>query len=332
MAGGDKATAGSGRVTQVLRFALIALLAFSATQTEARAQPAKVIIDTDIGDDIDDAFALALVLASPEVEVLGITTAWGDTARRARLVDRFLSETGHCDVPVAVGVPTKTGQTFTQGNWANVSKIREHPPAVDFLLQQIRAHPGEITLIAIAPLTNLAAAIDRDPQTFGKLKQIIAMGGSIYRGYGDLGFGGSKGPDAEYNIKSDIASAQHVLKAGVKLTLMPLDSTEIRLEDPSRGRLLAHNQPLAQLYAEWRQKNFWKQTTPILFDAVPVAAMIDRALCAGKPMSIAIDDHGFTRQADSGTDMSVCLQSDAIKIVDLMVSRLSKPRAAACNP
>ncbi|MES1163876.1 MAG: nucleoside hydrolase, partial [Rhizobacter sp.] len=66
----------------------------------------RVIVDTDIGDDIDDAFALGLLLASPEVEIVGITTTWGDTRLRARLVQRLLSETGRTEIPVAVGAPT----------------------------------------------------------------------------------------------------------------------------------------------------------------------------------------------------------------------------------
>jgi len=85
----------------------------SAAKTE-KAPPAKMILDTDIGDDIDDAFALALALRSPEIKVIGITTAWGDTALRARLVNRFLKETGTAHIPVVAGVATKSKATFSQ--------------------------------------------------------------------------------------------------------------------------------------------------------------------------------------------------------------------------
>jgi len=145
-----------------------------------------VIIDTDIGDDIDDAFAIGLALQSPELKILGITTAWGNTPLRARLTERFLKETGHADVPVAVGIekyPAKGTLHFTQAQYAQRGPQRTWPGAVDFLLAAIREHPGEITLIAIGPETNLGAAIERDAATFRKLKRVVLMGGSVYRRY-----------------------------------------------------------------------------------------------------------------------------------------------------
>src|SRR5271165_3906735 len=108
----------------------------------------KIILDTDIGDDIDDAFALALALRSPELRILGITTAFGDTELRARLVDRYLAAVGRTDIPVAAGVPTPHNNVFTQAAYARQSPERKHRDGVEFLLSQIRARPGQITLIA----------------------------------------------------------------------------------------------------------------------------------------------------------------------------------------
>ncbi len=141
------------------------------------------ILDTDIGDDIDDAFALALALRSPEIDLLGITTEFGDTELRARLVDRYLEAVGRAGIPVAAGVKTAAPSRFTQAAYARREPDHPHPGAVDFLLQQIRAHPGQITLISIGPPVNVQAAIARDPATFRKLKCVIMMGGSVYRGY-----------------------------------------------------------------------------------------------------------------------------------------------------
>ena len=81
--------------------------------------PQKVILDTDIGDDIDDAYALALVLTSPELKLLGVTTAWGNTGLRAQLVEGLLCEAGQRNIPVFVGVPTKANNVFTQASWAS---------------------------------------------------------------------------------------------------------------------------------------------------------------------------------------------------------------------
>src|SRR5437899_1956051 len=98
------------------------VIAHPALAQTAAAQPTatktKIILDTDIGDDIDDAFALALALRSPEVELLGVTTAWGDTALRARLTQRFLQENHAPPIPVAVGLPTKSNAAFSQARWA----------------------------------------------------------------------------------------------------------------------------------------------------------------------------------------------------------------------
>src|SRR6266702_6656921 len=146
--------------------------------------PEKVIIDTDIGDDIDDAFAVALALRSPELQILGITTTFGDTEMRAKLLDRLLEEAARADIPVAAGPPTQPKTAFTQLKYAKGGHCAQpsHPDAVSFLLDQVRRNPGEITLVAIGPLVNVGAAIEKDPDTFRKLKRVVLMGGSIYRG------------------------------------------------------------------------------------------------------------------------------------------------------
>jgi purine nucleosidase len=119
---------------------------------EAADKPQLVIIDTDIGDDIDDAFAVALALRSPELRILGITTTFGDTELRARLVDRYLKAVGRSDIPVAAGPASKTDNVLTQKAYALQAPATVHADGAAFLLDQIRKHPGEITLIAIGPL------------------------------------------------------------------------------------------------------------------------------------------------------------------------------------
>src|SRR5580692_3194400 len=104
------------------------------------ARPQLAIIDTDIGDDIDDAFAVALALRSPELHILGVTTTYGDTELRARLLDRYLGSIGRADIPVAAGVATPQNNVFTQAAYAHHAPERKHPDAVAFLLNQIRAH------------------------------------------------------------------------------------------------------------------------------------------------------------------------------------------------
>ncbi|HEY6946158.1 MAG TPA: nucleoside hydrolase [Candidatus Acidoferrum sp.] len=266
--------------------------------TPQRAPSEKIIIDTDIGDDIDDAFAVALALRSPELQILGITTTFGDTEMRAKLLDRMLGEAGRPDIPVADGAPTPPKTTFTQLRYAQGGHFAKtsHPDAVPFLLDEIRRNPGEITLVAIGPLVNVGAAIEKDPDTFQKLKRVVLMGGSIYRGYGDVGYGPPHGPTAEWNIMNDIPSAQKLFAAGVPLFVMPLDATQLKMDAGNRNLLFRQGTPITDaltlLYHEWGQE------TPTLFDPMTIAFLVKPELCPVQPMLIRVDEQGYTRRVE----------------------------------
>jgi|SRR5689334_20561057 len=313
-------------------WALALLLALSLTSaaraqhTPPRAGPDSILIDTDIGDDVDDAFAVGLALQSPELKIEGISTAWGNTALRARLVRRLLAETSQTAVPVAVGIATKSPSPFTQARWAERGPAPDsRVSAPEFLLQQAAAHPGEITLVAIGPLTNIGAAIDRDPATFRKLKRVVLMGGSVRKGYGDLGFFPDRGPEAEYNIHTDIPAAQKLFRSGVPIYMMPLDSTQLKLDEVKRAILFGQGTPLtdalALLYHEWGQQ------TPTLFDVMAVAYALDANLCPATPMHIDVTDDGFTRETSGAPNASVCLSSDSDKFFHYVLPRLMRKPA-----
>ena len=299
-------------------------LPLDAPAQTANAQPAEtkqlVIIDTDIGDDIDDAFALGLALQSPEFRVLGITTAFGDTTMRQQLVMKFLAATGFNNMPVAAGVPTKPKTTFTQMLYTTGGQLipAEKLSGPDFILEQIRKHPGEITLIAIGPQTNLAAAINKDPATFSKLKRIVMMGGSVYKGYK----GGA--PDPEWNILCDITAAQKVFTSGVPLYVMPLDSTILKLDIPDVSALFDHHTPITDqihiLYGEWSAAT--KQTTPTLFDPMAVGFAANPDLCPTTPLHIAVDDKGFTRLGPGTPNAQVCLKANTQAFYPFVLKRL----------
>ena len=296
-----------------------------------KAPPEKVIIDTDIGDDIDDAFAVALALRSPELQILGITTTFGDTETRAKLLDRFLAEAGQPEIPVAAGMPTPPKSNFTQRRYAENSRYAKasHPDAVTFLLDQIRRNTGQITLIAIGPLMNVGAAIEKDPETFRKLKRVIIMGGSIKRGYGDVGFGTPTPPQPEWNILNDIPSAQKLFAAGVPLFVMPLDSTQLKLDEVKRGFLFSQGtaitDALTLLYHQWGQE------TPTLFDPMTIAFMVNPTLCPVQPMRIRVDAQGFTRpdpgppNAPNPPNAQVCLDSNPDAFFRFYLSRVAAP-------
>jgi purine nucleosidase len=291
----------------------------------ARAQAAAGTEDTDIGDDIDDAFALALALNSPELKILGVTTEFGDTELRARLVDRYLAAVGRSDIPVEAGVHTDTNNVMTQAAYARREPKKKHGDGVQFLLDQIRAHPGAVTIIAIGPEGNLGAAIQRDPATFRKVKRVVLMGGSIYRGY-DGKDGERRPPDPEWNIDRDPASAKELLGVGVPIFMMPLDSTQIHLQIPDQGEIYSHGSPLTDqltlLYHEWTGADEWR--LPTLFDPVAVTYTVRPDLCPAKPMRIEIDDKGFTRPVEGKPNVQVCLQSDEKGFLALLLSRIDE--------
>src|ERR1700722_15243032 len=147
----------SGQNCAVLSFMLLAALSmYSAVGWAQSAAPEKIIIDTDIGDDVDDAFALAIAVKSLELQVLGVTTTFGDTEARARITDRFLGEVGRADIPVLAGKTTAAKGPMSQwkygaGHFAKSS----HGDAVEFLLEQVRKYPGDLTLMSSGPLMNV---------------------------------------------------------------------------------------------------------------------------------------------------------------------------------
>jgi purine nucleosidase len=317
----------AGGVRAALRWVLCLAVCAWPTANSAQVAPSpaaeKVIIDTDIGDDVDDAFALALAVKSPELKILGVTTTFADTEMRAKLADRLLGEVGRPEIPVSAGKPTATKNPMSQRRYAEGGHFAKasHGYAVEFLLEQIRKYPGDITLIAIGPLMNLGTAIDRDPATFRKLKRVVLMGGSIRRGYGDLGYTAPVAAMAEWNIVNDVPSAQKLFAAGVPLFVMPLDSTQLKLDEVKRGFLFSQGTPvtdaLAVLY------HLWGQETPTLFDPMAVAFALRPDLCPVQGMHIRVDDKGFTREEPGTPNAQVCLDSNAEDFFKFYLKRVA---------
>ncbi|MGC2476582.1 MAG: nucleoside hydrolase [Candidatus Sulfotelmatobacter sp.] len=300
------------------------IVCFGSVAGWAQAAREKVIIDTDIGDDVDDAFALALAVNSPELEILGITTTFGETEVRAQIVDRFLGEVGRTGIPVLAGKRTETKNAMSQRRYAEGGHFAKssHGDATDFILAQIRKYPGEITLIGIGPLMNVGAAIDRDAVTFRKLKRVVIMGGSIRRGYGDYGYNEPVPPSPEWNILNDVASAQKLFASGVPLFVMPLDSTQLKLDEVKRAFLFARGtavtDQLAILY------HLWGQETPTLFDPMAVTFVLRPELCPVIAMHIRVDEKGYTREEPGTPNAQVCLNSNPEDFFQFYLKRVEE--------
>jgi inosine-uridine nucleoside N-ribohydrolase len=304
----------------------VALCLLFAGSHIAVAQPQtakqKIIIDTDAGDDIDDAFALALALRSPELQILQINSAYGDTHLRAKLLDRFLHDAGEPHIPLAQGISTSSKGSFTQRRYAEqqAEPSSPYPDAVTTTLDRIRESPGEITLIAIGPLSNIGAMIDRDPVTFRKLKRVVMMGGSIHRGYNDLGYKPDHGPEPEWNIKCDISSARKLFASGVPIFMMPLDATQLKLDEVRRPLVFRHGSRLTDQLAILYQQ--WGAQTPTLFDAMTVAYAADPSLCPTTPMHLRIDDRGMTLPGTGEPNVQACLNSSSDDFFHFYLRRL----------
>jgi inosine-uridine nucleoside N-ribohydrolase len=269
------------------------LLFFAAMSTAAPPEKILIILDTDIGTDVDDAFALALILHSPELELVGVTTVSGDTQARARLAAKMLWEGGQPDIPVAAGEPGKP-LPIEQTRWADgfTSPALRSEKAVDFFKAQIERRPGELTLVPIGPLTNIGALLRQDPAVARKIKRIVMMGGSVAHGYGQ-----DPNPCAEYNIAQNPGAAQVVFSSGVPILMVPLDVTAmLQLDEAARHRVFTHLSPLTN--ALTLLYHLWNQSTPTLFDPMAVAMLMQPSLCETKPLAVEVDAKGFTRPVE----------------------------------
>jgi inosine-uridine nucleoside N-ribohydrolase len=283
-----------------------------------------VIFDTDIGTDIDDAYALAALLHRPELELVGVTTVSSDAVARARLAAKLLQVAGanRAKVPVYAGTSTPT-QYMKQVDWASgfTSPSLHESGAVEFMRAQIEARPGEITLIAVGELTNIAALLESGRGIAKKIRAISLMGGSIYRGYAP----GSK-PEPEWNIKSNARAAQVVFGSGVPLLVAPLDTTadlklspEMRVELFSRGVPL--NDALAALNSIWRHTNTWKGENPTLFDVLAVELVAARYPLTALHIDVADDGLTVVRGA-APANAQVALKVDAAAFMAGFLGRL----------
>ncbi len=292
--------------------------------TSLCAEPVPVIFDTDIGTDIDDAYALAQVLHSPELQLLGVTTVSGDAVARARLAAKLLAVAGRPEIPVYAGISTAP-QYMAQTGWAEgfTSPALQTDGGVEFLRRQINARPGEITIIAVGEMTNVATLLASDPGIGPKIKAIALMGGAVNRGYAP----GSK-PEPEWNLRSNIGAAQQVFTSGVPLLVAPLDSTaDLGLTQEHCVRIFARGTPLNDALATldfiWRRTNTWKATQPTLFDSLAVALVASPGLVPLTPLHVVVEADGLTRGiADRPPNAQVALTSDPAAFLEYVTSRL----------
>jgi purine nucleosidase len=312
-----------------MRKTLLVLTAALLAVTHAAAQErVKVVLDTDIGTDIDDAWALGYALKSPVFQLLGVTVTDADTPARARMAAKLLHRLGRTDVPVAVGrrtpavPPDRIDYQFT---WAeDFDDYRPiAAPAVEFLADVIRRNPREITLIAVGPLQNIGDLVRQHPDVIPLVKRVVLMGGSIGANY----YGPA--PVAEWNVKLAIREAQAVYSAAWPVTIVPLDSTSyVRLEDREREALRKSRTPLAvaleTLLRLWTDSPDSRMT---LHDqlALAEAQHPGRFFRTCEPLPLRVDGEGYTRvDKTAGHPVGVCLEPKRDEFMGHFLGQLAK--------
>ena len=342
---------------------LIARLLFGVTLAlwsawPAAAAPRRVIIDTDFAlPPMDDGLALALALASPELDVVAITTVAGNfNLERANAdVLRMIEIAGRANIPVYAGARRPLAHvqdsfaTTHHGTWW--SDAQAPPPfggfatttlqreaAADALVRLVMATPGDIEIIALGPLTNLAHALAREPAFAKAVKRLVIMGGAIAA----LPDGaGNQTPNAEFNFWIDPEAARLVLRSGIPIALSPLNvSRKTALTKRWYDQLVAADTPMTRLIRAQMDRIFVDSPdrTYLMYDEVTVASVIDPTLVKTQTLVVDVDaapgiNYGVSvggkavwPGAEGAQTMAVQYDMDWERFIRLFIARVGTPR------
>ena len=265
----------------------------------------KYIIDTDIGDDIDDVLAIAYAVKS-HLNIVGITTVFRNADKRAKMAKHTLKLLKRKDIPVFAGenfpikapiISRENDQYNEQGEfipcqYSDVmdSETYENMSAVEFIINTIRENPHEITIILIGPQTNMARALEMAPDIGPKIKEIIAMAGSFY-----------EDTIAEWNVLCVPEAAEKVLAAGIPMKFVGLDVTKkCCLKDDLLQSFLGNESCLIsfvnQLMKKWSVHYGYRK--PVLHDPLTIGILLQPYVdFKNEQISIGLsnNDYGFTR-------------------------------------
>jgi len=300
-----------------------------------------VILDTDIGDDIDDTWALGLLLQCPELDVKLVLTDYGRPSYRGRLAAKLLQSMGRADVPIGLGIEVPlVGGVASQAAWLGDYDLASYPGPVHTngiraLIDTILGSPEPVTLIAIGPVPNLAAALEQEPR-IARRARFVGMQGSVRRGYG-----GKDQPDAEWNVRCDPAAFQKVLAAPWPITLTPLDTCGlVQLDGPLFRRF--RTSPGAVPRVIWENYRVWaahrpelappdiEQRSSTLFDCVAIYLAIATDFCEMETLPLEVTPDGFTRvRAGARTVRAATAWKDLEAFKRWMVERLTRTASPA---
>lgn len=334
----------------------VAALALAAL-AQAEPRPQRIIFDTDFGMiPQDDAFALMLALHSPELEILGVATVAGNFSVEQATADalRLLEIAGRDDIPVHAGAnmplmhEKSEYATTRHGEWWSdapptpppggfARRKAEAQGAAQFIVDTVSALPGQVTIMAIGPLTNVAMALRQEPGLAAKVKQIYIMGGAVAA----LPDGaGNVTPNAEFNFWVDPEAAKIVLRSGIPIALSPLNvSRKTGLTRDWYQKLIAVDTPFTRLIRERLGPVFDKDPgrSLLMFDQVTVASLVDPSLVTTSELYVDVDanqgiNYGVSvggkapwPGAEGAQRMAVQHDLDWDRFIRMFVERVTQP-------
>lgn len=344
------------------RNVLAVLLALIVASTAA-AQPArKIIFDTDFAfPPQDDAMALFFALNSPELEILGITTVAGNRSVNIATADvlKVLEVTERTEIPVYQGAAAPllhTGvewDTKRHGGWFANEPARQPPGgfattkkleaqgAIDYLVQTVMKNPGQVTILAIGPLTNIAMAMRMEPRFAANVEQIVIMGGAI-ASLPDGG--GNHTPNAEFNFYVDPEAAQIVLRGGTPIVLSPLNvSRKARFTKADFDQIVAVDTPITRLIRDNVGPGYKDRPdrVALMYDQVAAVALVAPQLIETVELFVDVDinpdaNYGVSVGApqpwpggEGATKMQVQTDLDWDKFIRLYIERVTASRPPA---
>ncbi|MBN1553153.1 MAG: nucleoside hydrolase [Phycisphaerae bacterium] len=302
-----------------------------------------VILDTDIGADIDDTWAAAMMLKCPELDVKLMISDTGNTRYRTELLAKLAERAGRTDIPVGKGImfTDEPAGRDAQGEWVKEYELSSYPgtvheDGVQAIVDTIMNSQETVTLIAIGPVPNIAKAIEIEPAIVPRTR-FVGMHGSIYRGYQ----GAEKmEPIAEYNVKADIAACRKVLAAPWKECMItPLDTCACtRLSGDLYRKIFTSADPVMRavienyrIWTKTHERYDYTKASSRLFDTVAVHLAYSTEFLNMERMNILVDDEGYTRIDDAdGAPMNVAISwKDLDAYHAYLTERLLSP---VCEP
>lgn len=291
-----------------------------------------VILDTDIGGDIDDTWALALLLKSPEFDIKLVVSDLGDTVYRAKIIAKLLETAKRTDIPVGVGV-RQSEAGGPQAAWVADYDLQKYPgkvyqDGVAALIETILSAPEPLTLICIGPVPNLRVALEKEPRIAERVR-FVGMHGSVR-----LGYDGKPTPDPECNVVSDVQAARSAFTAAWPMTITPLDTCGlVRLKGDKYQKIAASTDPLTKAVIEnyhiWRGAGDPKFKPPadassVLFDTVAIYLAMADELVTFEELPIVVSDDGITRIDPQGKPVRCAMGwKDLSKFEDYLVERFT---------